>query len=128
MMTPEDRERMRANAQAAMDRVDAMNGKGGSPEYSSEERPFPDEILELLDELDMWRAAREDALDEMERAEDTRDAIMADLRKERARIKAVHDAIALHVHRRYPDPAMYLYDENVGPLIKEVLNAMEDRS
>lgn len=40
---------------------------------------------------DMWRSAREEALDEMERAEDTRDAIMADLRKERARIKAVRD-------------------------------------
>lgn len=60
-MTPEDRERMRANARAAMERVDRLNGMGGGPEYGSDERPYPDEILELLNELDR-SAGEQDAL------------------------------------------------------------------
>ena len=44
-------DRLRRNAQAPMDRVERLNGMGGSPEYGDDERPFPDEMLELLDLL-----------------------------------------------------------------------------
>lgn len=44
-------DRLRRNAQAPMDRVERLNGMGGSPEYGDDERPFPDEMLKLLDLL-----------------------------------------------------------------------------
>lgn len=90
-------------------------------------------ILELEADRDTWRAAREQARDETEEQERVVDAIRADLHATRARlgqaegrIQAAFDAIALHAHRKYPDPAMYLYDESVGPLIKAVLHALEE--
>ena len=42
---------LRRNAQAPMDRFDSLNGMGGFPEYGEDERPFPDEVLKLLDLL-----------------------------------------------------------------------------
>ena len=42
---------LRRNAQAPMDRFDRLNGMGGFPEYGEDERPFPDEVLKLLDLL-----------------------------------------------------------------------------
>ena len=42
---------LRRNAQAPMDRFDRLNGMGGLPEYGDDERPFPDEVLKLLDLL-----------------------------------------------------------------------------
>lgn len=44
-------DRLRRNAQAPMGRVERLNGMGGSPEYGDDERPFPDEMLKLLDLL-----------------------------------------------------------------------------
>ena len=42
---------LRRNAQAPMDRFDRLHGMGGFPEYGEDERPFPDEVLKLLDLL-----------------------------------------------------------------------------
>ena len=44
-------DRLRRNAQAPMDRFDRLHGMGGFPEYGEYERPFPDEVLKLLDLL-----------------------------------------------------------------------------
>ena len=44
-------DRLRRNAQAPMDRFDRLHGMGGFPEYGEDERPFPDEVLKLLDLL-----------------------------------------------------------------------------
>ena len=44
-------DRLRRNAEAPMDRFDRLHGMGGFPEYGEDERPFPDEVLKLLDLL-----------------------------------------------------------------------------
>ena len=44
-------DRLRRNAQAPMDRFDRLHGMGGFPEHGEDERPFPDEVLKLLDLL-----------------------------------------------------------------------------
>lgn len=44
-------DRLRRNAEAPMDRFDRLRGMGGFPEYGEDERPFPDEVLKLLDLL-----------------------------------------------------------------------------
>ena len=44
-------DRLRRNTQAPMGRFDRLNGMGGFPEYGEDERPFPDEVLKLLDLL-----------------------------------------------------------------------------
>ena len=56
-------DRLRRNAQAPMDRFDRLHGMGGFPEYGEDERPFPDEVLKLLDLLAVaeHRATRAEA-------------------------------------------------------------------
>ena len=106
------RDRLRRNAQAPMDRVERLNGMGGSPEYGDDERPFPDEMLELLDLLATaeHRATRAEAQSEARRinteywkekavargisfreARAERDQNLEDLGEAEARIKAVRE-------------------------------------
>ena len=56
-------DRLRRNAEAPMDRFDRLHGMGGFPEYGEDERPFPDEVLKLLDLLAAaeYRATRAEA-------------------------------------------------------------------
>lgn len=86
-------DRLRRNAQAPMDRVERLNGMGGSPEYGDDERPFPDEMLKLLDLL----AAAEHRATRAEAQSDIRGRAVIMYRERarqaEARIKAVQDLI-----------------------------------
>ena len=89
-------DRLRRNAQAPMDRFDRLNGMGGFPEYGEDERPFPDEVLKLLDLLATaeHRATRAEA----QSAVRGRAVVMyrERAREAEARIKAVEDVLSKH--------------------------------
>ena len=118
-------DRLRRNAEAPMDRFDSLNGMGGFPEYGEDERPFPDEVLKLLDLLAAaeHRATRAEAQsavrgravviyrerareaearvrDLAQEVKDERGACLDQMEQVRirdARIKAVEDVLDQHV-------------------------------
>ena len=134
-------DRLRRNAQAPMDRFDRLHGMGGFPEYGEDERPFPDEVLKLLDLLAAaeHRATRAEAqaairgravviyrerareaearIEAWERQYD-HDLAQADLIADQAeaRIKAVEDVLSKHES---------ILGDNLGVPVERIRRALD---
>ena len=118
-------DRLRRNAQAPMDRFDRLNGMGGFPEYGEDERPFPDEVLKLLDLLATaeHRATRAEA----QSAVRGRAVVMyrERAREAEARIKAVEELCDTAPDDAGLDPLSAHYSSGYELALQDIRRALD---